>query len=364
MNIRFLLLGLVPLLAACSSGDSGDHPVVPEQNSGPDLYINKLEGEAQGTTYHISFLDTFENNITAQVDSILLQFDYALSNWNPNSNITQLNACDSSACHFVDTFGYFTRVYEISSEVYSLSDGSFDPTVLPLVNAWGFGFKNKEEMTEERVLALLQNVSFSDENISLSEMGETMLLKKKSGAQLDFNAIAQGYSVDVICEYLKEQGIKDYVVEIGGELRVKGQNAYGTDWRVQVDKPVESDAWTRERQAVIGIPSGKSLATSGNYRKFREEDGVKLSHTIDPRTGYPVNHSLLSATILADNCAMADAMATVFMVMGVEKTKSFLSTHKELNLEVYLVFSDENGNMKTFASEGMKPILTEVEEEN
>jgi thiamine biosynthesis lipoprotein len=358
-----LILPLLLLLSACSS----EVPKTPQEDpiaQETATYLNQIAGEAQGTTYHISYLDTSQQNIKAQVDSILLNFDYALSNWNSNSTLTAINSTEESSIAFLDTFGYVAQVCQMSLDVYQRSEHAFDPTVLPLVNAWGFGFNNEEEMNDQRVATLLESVGYGLLVQIEADDHNATTITKEANVKLDFNAIAQGYSVDVICDYMNTLGLTDYVVEIGGELRASGQNAQGNDWRVQVDKPIQSDETNRERQAVIAIPDGKSLATSGSYRKFREKDGIKLSHTIDPRTGYPVAHSLLSTTVLANNCGTADAYATVFMVFGVERTIEFLTENADMKLEVYLVYSNDAGELETYSSEGMKPIIEEVKEEN
>jgi thiamine biosynthesis lipoprotein len=178
---------------------------------------------------------------------------------------------------------------------------------------------------------------------------------------LDFNAIAQGLSVDVICEFLEKQGIQNYYVEIGGELRVKGTNKEGQAWRIGIDLADESNAESQQSRtlsAIIAVENA-AVATSGSYRKFYEKDGKKFSHTIDPKTGYPVQHNLLSATVVAENAAFADAMATVFMVWGTEKTIDFVKNHPELKLEILLQFVDENGEMEYYMSPGLKLMLQE-----
>lgn len=359
----FIIFAAAALFTACSSEPSTTDTNQPTE---PTEYLNQVAGEAQGTTYHVSYIDSVQRDLKPQFDSILAQFDRCLSNWNKESTITGFNGSAEMEYTFVDTFFYFNEVYQMSLDVWEMSEGAFDPTVLPLVNAWGFGYGEELEMDQTKVDSMLEYVSFAGDNIYLTadlDLGKhgCRIVRKGPMVNLDFNAIAQGYSVDVICQYLDELGLENYIVEIGGELKAKGQNAEGNDWRVQVDKPVESDATNRERQAVISIPSGRAMATSGNYRKFREENGVKLSHTIDPRTGYPVSHSLLSATVLAENCALADGLATAFMVMGAEKTKVFLETPMGKTVNVYLIFSDENGELQTYSSTGMESIITEAD---
>jgi thiamine biosynthesis lipoprotein len=174
---------------------------------------------------------------------------------------------------------------------------------------------------------------------------------------LDMNAIAQGYAVDVLAGFFDERGIRNYLVEIGGEVRTMGQNRFGYDWRIGIDKPIDGLQLPGvQMQAVINL-SGRSLATSGNYRRFYVEDGIKYSHTIDPSTGYPVQHGLLSATVVADDCMRADAYATAFMVMGYEKARQYLEEHT--GLDAYLIFNDEQGEYRVWYTEGLKKMLSE-----
>jgi FAD:protein FMN transferase len=234
-----------------------------------------------------------------------------------------------------------------------MTDGTFDITVGPLVKAWGFGPDEHKNFSEAK----------RDSLIKLVGMGKVSLInghvvKSDPGICLDVNAIAQGYSVDVICAFFDNLGIKNYLIEIGGEVRAKGTKA-GALWRIGIDKPEDNNMSPGEElQAVIRI-SDKALATSGNYRKFYIEDGVKYSHTIDPRTGYPARNKLLSASIMADDCAMADGIATACMVMGKEGAIEFI--RKNPQLSGYLVFSDDNGNFRTWMSENMKGFISEEE---
>ncbi len=308
----------------------------------PAAKLIKIEGKAQGTTYTVSYLSAEQKDFSFQIDSLLKAFDLSLSQWNENSVVSRVNRNDSTvvADEFFKTV--FVRALQIAEE----TNGAFDPTVAPLVNAYGFGFKHKSKTDSKTIDSLRQLVNYK--NISLDENGK--IRKKDLRMQLDFNALAQGYSVDVVSLFLETKGIENYLVEIGGETRAKGKNSERKHWRIGIDKPLENLA-ERELQAVISLEN-KSLATSGNYRKFYEENGVKYSHTINPKTGYPVRHSLLSATVVANNCMDADAYATAFMVIGLEEAKTFLAGHKEL--DALLIYSDETGALKTFVTEGLK----------
>lgn len=298
----------------------------------------QLQGQAQGTTFKIIYYDSLQRDFSPQVDSLLKQLDLSLSTYIPHSIISKVNKNDSTV--ILDE--HFTTVFNRAQEIAIISNGAFDITVAPLVNAYGFGFTKKENIDSLLIDSLLQFVGYQHVKI---ENGK--LIKEKPQMQLDFNAIAQGYSVDVIANFLEEKAVSDYLVEIGGELRCKGVNAKGNYWNIGIDKPVEN-AEKREMQTVVSLKN-RAMATSGNYRKFYEAGGMKYSHTLNPQTGWPVKHQLLSATVLADDAMTADAFATVFMVMGKDETLKFLENHKELNIQVYLIYQ-ENGELKIFST--------------
>ena len=308
-----------------------------------------IEGEAQGTTYSITYYSAEGGHLKKEaIDSLLLAFDFSLSTYNPASIVSRINNNDTSV--IVDD--YFKTVFEKSREVSTLSDNLFDVTIAPVVNAWGFGFTERLEIDSTVISKLLKNVG--QEKIKLVDQ---RIVKENKEIMLDFNAIAQGYSVDVVADYFISKGITDFLIEIGGEVRASGAKPDGDSWKVGIDKPLESLP-VRKLNAVVKL-NNKSLATSGNYRKFYEEDGKKYSHTIDPRTGYPAKNNLLSATVVADDCMTADAYATLFMVMGKEDAKKFLDTHKDLGLEVYFLY-DENGQIKSYFSQGIVKLIEEL----
>ncbi len=291
----------------------------------------QLQGNAQGTTFQILYYDSLQREFSAQIDILLKQMDISLSTYVPQSIISRVNKNDSA----VVLDEHFINVFNRAQEIAMLSDGAFDITVAPLVNAYGFGFTKKENVDSLLVDSLLRYVGFQKVKIE-----EGKLIKEQSAIQLDFNAIAQGYSVDVLADFLEEKGVEDYMVEIGGELRCKGVNAKGNYWNIGIDKPLENTE-KREMQTVVPLKN-KAMATSGNYRKFYENGGKKYSHTINPKTGWPVKHQLLSATVLADDAMSADAFATVFMVMGKDVAIEFLEKHKELNLQVYFIYQEKD----------------------
>lgn len=312
--------------------------------------IENFTGFTQGTTYSIVY-DNNRNldpeNLKIKVEKILHDFDMSLSVYNDSSIISRLNRNEDVA---PDSF--FTEVFRKSVAISKMTDGAFDITVGPLVNAWGFGPDSHKNFSESKLDSLMKLVGM--DKVSLIN---GKLIKSYPGICLDVNAIAQGYSVDVVCRFFDNLGLRNYLIEIGGEVRAKGTRA-GADWRIGIDKPEDNNMSPGQTlQAIIKI-SDKALSTSGNYRKFYIEDGIKYSHEIDPKTGYPAKNNLLSATIIAYDCTTADGIATACMVMGTEKTIQFLGLHPEF--DAYLVYSDDNGNYKTWISENLKG---EIEEE-
>lgn len=362
-KIFFLLLGTIAL-TNCTENNSSDKKIkvdVSHVNT-PKGELHKITGEAQGTTYSISYFSENPIDFKPAVDSILLDIDNALSTWNQASLITELNGSDSNSVTFNDYNDYFSDNFRLSRKVWKDSEGAFDPSLFPIINAWGFGFKNKENVTQTMIDSMKQFVGFDFENIRLSKTddrdakaSERIFYKKDTRTQLEFNAIAQGYSVDVISNHLNKNNVASFMIELGGEVITKGIKADGTPWRIGIDKPNELGE-KRELQAIVQLVN-KAIATSGSYRKYYIKDGVKYSHTIDPKTGYPVNHNLLSATVLYDNCGLADAYATAFMVMGVEKTKAFVEKNKAMEMEIYLIYTDEEGNFQTYMTPGFEKLI-------
>ena len=272
-----------------------------------------------GTIYNITYQS--DRDLQQEIEAELMKVDGEISMFNPQSTVARINSGDST----VERSEMFNEIYQLAQTVSKETDGAFDITVAPLVNAWGFGFKHEQLPTPEQVDSLLQ-------------------LRN----QMDFSAIAKGYGCDVVARLLESHGIHNYMVEIGGEVVVSGKNAKGDDWHIGITKRAEDSLNVEgEMQTVLSI-TDHAMATSGNYRNFYYQGGRKYAHTIDPRTGYPVQHSLLSATVLAENCATADAYATSFMVLGVEGAKAVLARHPELM--AYLIYTDEKGQLTTWAS--------------
>ena len=246
----------------------------------------------------------------------------------------------------------FTDVFLLSKEVSAETNGAFDITVAPLVNLWGFGFKNNEEVDESKVAELRQFVG-----IDMVSLNNGEIVKEKPEIMLDCSAIAKGYGVDAVGKYLEKEGIENYMVEIGGEVRVRGVNPKGALWAIGINKPIDDPTGQNDDiQEVINITQ-QSMATSGNYRNFRVKDGKKYAHTIDPRTGYPVQHSILSSTVIAEDCATADAYATSFMVLGLDGAKKVLGKHSELM--AFFIYADKDGNLHEWYSPALAKLIKE-----
>ena len=308
-----------------------------------------ISGEAQGTTYHITYVTGTETSYQKEVDSIFRVIDLSMSTYLPSSLISRINQHDTSI--MVDQ--HFIKVFNKARDVSVKTSGSFDITVGPLINAWGFGFSKKENVDSSMIDSLLLNVGYS-----LVQLVNNKLIKKKPGVMLDFNAIAQGYTVDVLAAFLEQKNIRDYLIELGGEVKAKGKKINNQNWTVGIDQPNETAVEGRPLKATVQLKN-QALATSGNYRKYYIENGNKYSHIIDPQTGYPAKNNLLSASVIAPDCMTADAYATAFMVMGLQKSKQFLQQHPELQLEVFFIY-DEEGKWKTFTSKKIKEQLKEI----
>jgi len=308
---------------------------------------NQLRGFTQGSTYNIIYYDSLNRDLSVPIDALLEQVDSSMSLYRENSVINTFNSSEKG----MQVDSLLAHVVELSLLYYQETEGAFDITVGPLVKAWGF-YAKKGETPDLETLQGLTRFLGSD----MLELNDSFLKKRHPEVKIDANAIAQGYTVDLIANYFEQIGIKNYLVEIGGEVRSLGISPRGDSWLVGVDRP-EDNALSGESLQVIIKISGESLVTSGNYRKFFVKDGVKYSHTIDPKTGYPVSHTLLSATVLDKTAARADALATAFMVMGKEKVIEWLDKHK--GVETYLVYSDDNGDFQVWMSEGMRERIVE-----
>lgn len=308
----------------------------------------KISGKTQGTFYNITYKYTVNTNLQPEIQQVLRDFDLSLSSYEPKSIISKINSNKPD----VKVDDLFIEVFREARKVYENTDGAFDITIAPLVNAWGFGFIAGQNADSILIDSLLQFVGM--EKVSLKEQE---ILKEQPEVMLDVNAIAQGYSADVVAKYLEDKNIENFLVEIGGEIHAKGKNPKGQDWKVGIDKPVDGNMVPGQDLKAIVKMRNTSLATSGNYRKFFEKDGVKYAHSINPKTGYPVLSRLLSATVISKKCMTADAYATAFMVMGLEKSIEFLEAQN--TLDAYLIYSDKEGKLKVYTTEGMKSQIIE-----
>lgn len=313
------------------------------------MQVFRFEGETQGTYYAISIVSSDSSGIQTAVDSLLHRFDSSASVYKPNSIISRINSNDSSILADETFQTIFTKAMEVSG----ITNGAFDITVGPLVNAWGFGLSNRMQMDQHRVDSLLAFVGYTK-----IRMEGQRLVKADPRIRIDYNAIAQGYAVDLVGQFLLSKGMKSYLIDIGGEVVAQGTKPDGSAWNVGIELPAADADAERQIQAVVRLKN-MALSTSGNYRKYYEEDGVRYSHTIDPSTGYPVKHSLLSVSVLAPDCMTADAFATAFMVMGVEKGKEFLKTQSKV--DAYFIFSNQEGKLETYYSKGFENILNKQE---
>ena len=315
----------------------------------------QLYGNTQGTTYSIICNDSID--ITHQeVDEILHQFDLALSTYIEESTISQLNTMGGGQFSYSDKFNYFNRCYKETSYIYEKTNGLFDPTIFPLIDSWGFYNKNHQVPDSTVIDSLNRYVGFSRNHFnylygldSLNQrVPKNIIIKNTPQAKLDFNGIAQGLAVDILAEFLETKGAINYFVEIGGEIRVSGKNAENVNWRIGIDKPIEnSDANNREIMDIIHL-TNTSVATSGSYRNFFESEGKSYSHTIDPKTGYPVMHKLISATVVTEKCSYADALATACMVMGPDETINYFENDTIFNAGIYLIYENNKGRILTY----------------
>ena len=318
-------------------------------NSKVDVVQVKNTGPTQGTQYNISYVVSEEINYQRQIDSILFAIDKSMSLWSEYSAISRLNAGDTLKRDVY--FDHLVKVLEESIRISRKSNGYFDVSIAPLSNYWGFGPGKKTVIDSAKVDSLKSFVNYTKLHTAL----DSGYLPK--GMKIDLNAIAQGYSVDVIAEFLENKGIENFLVEVGGELRARGKNIDERIWTVGVDKPKERLTEENRFQVILELDK-LSIATSGNYRKFwvDEETGVKYVHTINPETGFPVKSNLLSVTIVCEEAITADGWATACMAAGLDRAKDFISNADE-NLEAYFVYTDKEGNWQIWQTPGFEKLI-------
>lgn len=298
-----------------------------------------------GTVYNITYQS--DKNLQKEIEAELQKVDASLSPFNKSSIISKVNRNEK-----VEVNSMFTDVFNLAQKISEETGGAFDITVAPLVNAWGFGFKNDTKPTPAAIDSLKQIIGYKKVRLDGKQ-----IVKNDKRIMLDCSAIAKGYGSDAVARLLRSKGIENFMVEIGGEIVTRGINEKRLPWKIGVTKPVDDSLNTNQEIQTILNVTNKAMATSGNYRNFYYKDGKKYAHTIDPITGYPVQHNILSATVLADNCATADAYATAFMVMGLEKAKAILDRHPELM--VYFIYSDKNGKNAVWYSPSLKNKIAE-----
>ena len=304
-----------------------------------------LIGEAQGTYYSIIYFDNLERNLKVDIDSILDAFDQSVSIYQPQSIVSKANRNEE-----VELDEWFLDNFYEAIRIADLTDGAMDITIGPLANAWGFGtFGQPDKIDPALIDSLKQLVDYRGVSVK-----ENHLLKKDPRMQLNFNAIAQGNSVDVLGKYFSSLGIDNYLIDVGGELLAKGEKPNHEKWIVGIEKPSEESDDERELQQTFELENC-ALATSGNYRKYYEIDGVRYAHSLDPKSGYPVVHSLLSVSVLAKTCTDADAFATAFMVMGMEKALAFIEQYPEI--QAYFIYFDKQSGLQTQMSDGFMDAL-------
>ncbi len=305
----------------------------------------KIIGEAQGTYYSIIYYDSQQRDLQPEIDSLLDAFDQSVSLWVPESVISKVNNNDKNI--LIDKF--FTDNFLLSQRVANETNGAFDITIGPLVRAWGFGFDNNKTVDSIIIDSLLNIVGYKNINLF-----KNSIIKKKPNIKIDFNAIAQGYSVDMISEFLFSNGIENYLVDIGGEVNGRGKKPDGSYWKVGIEKPSKNATDQRNLTGIIELKD-LSVATSGNYRKFIEENGRRYSHIINPQTGYPAQLNLLSVTIVHKNTALADAYATACMIMGLEKSIKFIEAREDL--DAFFIFTTESSEYNDYATGGFKNLI-------
>ena len=291
------------------------------------------EGMIFGTVFHAKY--QYKEDLLQEIMRELNAVDASLSMFNPNSCISKINKGETD-----EADSLLAGVFQLAQAISKVTDGAFDVTVAPLVNAWGFGFKNDVLPDSAKIDSLMSFVGW--EEVRIQEMH---IQKDDPRIIMDFSAIAKGYGADQVAKLMKQKGIENYMIEIGGEIVCGGKNQNHENWKIGINKPTDDPTSTNQELDKILNLTDCAMATSGNYRNFYVKDGKRIAHTIDPKSGYPVQHSVLSSTVLAPSCAMADGFATSFMVMGLEKAKQILDQHPEL--QAYLIY-EENGEHKVY----------------
>lgn len=318
--------------------------IIRQQNTMP---YQPNTGQIFGTTYHITYQS--DKDLHREILQRLQLVDQTFSTFNDESIISKINRNEP-----VKLNQMFIEVFDLAKTVSKDTHGAFDITVAPLVNVWGFGFKSGTPPTKAVIDSLRHLTGYEKVKLIGSKVR-----KQDPRIMLDCSAIAKGYGSDVVAQYLRSRDVENFMIEIGGEIVVQGNSDKRLPWKIGVTKPTDdSTQVNNELQTVLNV-TNTAMATSGNYRRFYYKNGKKYAHTIDPKTGYPVQHNILSATVLANTCAKADAYATSFMVLGLEKTQQVLQHHPDLM--VYLIYADGQGKNKVWYSPSLKKAIQGAE---
>lgn len=315
--------------------------ILSKQNA-PTPY-QQTKGLIFGTVYTMTY--QYPEDLKIEIEEELKHFDASLSPFNQSSVISRVNRNED----FV-TDSLFQNVFNRSVQISEETNGAFDITIAPLANAWGFGFKKGEWPNEQMIDSLLNLVDYRAVTLE-----DGKVVKQDPRIMISCSAIAKGYATDVLAQFLQRKGIENYMVDIGGELTLKGVNPKHESWRIGINKPIDDSLSVNQELQLVLQLTNRGVATSGNYRNFYYKDGKKYAHTIDPRTGYPVQHTILSATVVAQDCMTADALATAFMVMGQEEAEAFANANPAIG--ACFIYSDEEGEFKTYLTNNMKQYI-------
>lgn len=314
----------------------------------------RLEGEVQGSYYSIIYYDTQQRDFSPQIDSIFALLDSSVNLWVDNSIIRRVNSGKDSVVNHL-----FVDMYNKSSQIKQYTNGCFNCEIGALVNLYGFGFKNRVDIVDAQIDSLLVPIRNSQISIDCEGESRWTIRNRPQQVEFDFNAIAQGYTVDLIARLFDQNGLESYLIFVGGEVIAKGVKPNGDHWTVGVERPA-ADKYDQPNIETAMYLDDMSVVTSGNYRKYYEKDGLRFSHTIDPATGRPVSHSLLSATVVSRESWYADAMATAFMVMGLERSLQFIADHPEdTDIQAAFFIYDENGQYSTYATPQFMQLIKE-----
>ncbi|MBS4012555.1 MAG: FAD:protein FMN transferase [Bacteroidetes bacterium] len=327
MKKVIVFLSFIVVLISCSTKDKPFQNII-------------IRGEVFGTIYSISYFSPDGKNYKLEIDSLFNEFNNSLSYYQPQSLISRINRNETDIPD-----KYFLKVLNKAKQISEETNGAFDVTVTPLVNLWGFGFEKKSDVTRKKIDSVLDFVGYNKARI---ESGR--IVKDDPRVMFDFNAIAKGYAADVIGEFLEMNGVSSFMVEIGGDLIAKGLKPGDKKWRIGIERPAKEFDDPQDWQYLIELHN-QAIATSGNYRRYYEKDGIKYSHTITPQTGYPTENTLLSASVIAGDAMTADAYATAFMVMGLEKAIEFVEAKQDI--EAFFIYSKTKDELGTFKSSGI-----------